>query len=222
MGRSVGLSFRPDYSVGDRRPSWGKSIARIRRLPVRCWLRTGPRHWRRRLTGNSFDDVGLVATLLSASASERQAALGQLYRRHAPAVAAFVVACRGDRPVAEQVVEEVFVDLARAPRSYDPCEETLRSYLIRQAHGICLRRAYGEHGLRSRLSETSGPWAGLQPDERVTLALALFGAMTCAKVGEVLGLPRGTVAATIRRALQRSAATWRAGEPLKPAVDQLG
>lgn len=105
--------------------------------------------------------------------------------------------------MAEKVVEEVFVDLCQAPRSYDPCEETLRSHLVRHAHKMCLRRAYSEHDLSSRPSETTGSWRDLRPEERVTLALAHFGEMKCDKVGDVLGLPSATVAETIQRALKR-------------------
>lgn len=153
-------------------------------------------------TGGS-DGTQLVAMLQSDSAAEREAALRQLYQSHAGAVMGFVFACTGNRPVAEQVVEEVFVGLARAPHSYDPSQERLRSQLVRRAHGLCLQRLPVEYDMWSRRKGETGPWRDLQPEERVTLALAHFGGMTCDEVAGVLGLHSETVAETIQRALQR-------------------
>ncbi len=144
-------------------------------------------------TGGS--DEFLVATLMSESDAERESALAELYRRHAQAVMGFAAACTGDRTVAEEVVEEVFIGLAREPRCFDAARETLRSYLVRLAHELC-----PEGPLDAR---PTGPWRELRREERVSLALVHFGGMTSDKVADFLGLPRETVDETIRSTLQR-------------------
>lgn len=141
-------------------------------------------------------DAELVVMLLSDSDAEREVALEELYRRYAGAVMGFVAACSGDQATAEQVVEDIFVRLAESPHSYDASEQTLRSHLVEQAH---LR-----HVQDLRVHQGGmGLWQVLQPEERLTLALAHFGGMTRDKVAQVLGLPRNTVSEMMRCTLQR-------------------
>ncbi len=155
------------------------------------------------MTNGGSEETRLVATLRSDSAAELEAALEAIYQRHAGAVMGFVVACTGDVPLAEQVVEEVFVGLTRAPHSYDPSHKTLRSHLVKRAHGLCLNGVPVEYDALRRRSAATAPWRDLRPEERVTLALVHFGGMTCGEVAEFLGLPRDTVVGTTTRALQR-------------------
>ncbi len=141
-------------------------------------------------------EAQLVARLRSDRGVEREAALAELYQRHGGAVMGFMVACTGNRPLAEKVVQDVFVGLARAPHLHDPSGETLRVHLVTQARWLYVREPPVEY-------TAVGPWQELPPEERMTLALAHFGGMTRAEVGQVLGVPSDTVAEMIESAIQR-------------------
>ena len=67
--------------------------------------------------------------LLRRSAGGEEAAFDALYDRHQQAVYRFALYCSGSAEVAEEITQEVFLLLIRAPRQYDAARGPLTAYL---------------------------------------------------------------------------------------------
>jgi RNA polymerase sigma-70 factor, ECF subfamily len=167
------------------------------------------------------------ATLVVAIARYQQEALAEAYRRHAGAVFGLAKRLLTSQPLAEEVVQEVFLRLWNDPGRYDPSRGTLRSYLLAQCHGrsVDLLRSEGSRRLReerdARRTAESGydleleVWdmaaadqvrravQALPEGERLAIELAYFGGLTYREVAERLGDPEGTVKSRIRTGLRR-------------------
>jgi RNA polymerase sigma-70 factor, ECF subfamily len=167
------------------------------------------------------------ATVVVAIARYSQEALAEAYRRHAGAVFGLAKRLLGSQPLAEEVVQEVFLRLWNDPGRYDPSRGTLRSYLLAQCHGrsVDLLRSEGSRRLReerdARRTAESGydleheVWDMAAADqvrravltlpapERSAIELAYFGGLTYREVAERLGEPEGTVKSRIRAGLRR-------------------
>ncbi len=156
-----------------------------------------------------------------------EAALAEVYRRHAGPVLSLAHRVLADRLLAEDVAQEVFVRLWREPSRFDAARGSLRSYLLTQAHGravdmaraISSRRRREEDDLRR---SATAPYdlerevwdldtaeqvrialAELAEGERRAIELAYFGGRTYRQVAEELGEPEGTIKSRIRSGLQR-------------------
>ncbi len=167
------------------------------------------------------------AQLVLAVARYRDDALAELYRRHGGAVHALARRVLGDDSLAEEVLQEVFVRLWRAPDRFDPERGTLRSFLLAMTHGRAVDIVRSESSRRQReerdarrtaesgydlerevwdlhLSEEVGRvLAGLRPEERRPIELAYFGGYSYRQVAELLGEAEGTVKSRIRSGLTR-------------------
>jgi RNA polymerase sigma-70 factor (ECF subfamily) len=150
-----------------------------------------------------------------------------VYRRHAPATFGLARRIVGDRALAEEVVQEVFLRLWNTPDRFDANRGSLRTYLLTQAHGRSVdvvraeasRRAREER--EARLSSEGGydlereVWDLTQAEhvrdaldrlsdgERRAIELAYFGGHTYREVAVLLGEPEGTVKSRIRSGLGR-------------------
>ena len=103
-------------------------------------IRKGPRHRRVRVTpGSRLSERDLRdaddAALGAAVAARDQRALAEVYQRHGGTSLALARRILGDRVLAEEVVQEVFVRTWNDPDRYDPERGSLRSYLYAQVHG---------------------------------------------------------------------------------------
>ena len=167
------------------------------------------------------------AALVVAVARWREDALAELYRRHSGAVLALARRLLSDREMAEEVLQEVFLRLWRAPERFDPERGSLRSYLLAQTHGRSVdllrsetsRRRREERDARERAEEVDdiereamnltladgvkAVVAGLPRDERRAIELAYFGGNTYRQVAALLETPEGTVKSRIRSGLRR-------------------
>jgi RNA polymerase sigma-70 factor (ECF subfamily) len=179
----------------------------------------------------SADDAALVRAVSEGD----EAALAELYRRHA--AGAFAVAVRILRrgELAEDVVQDLFVRLWDHPGGFDPERGSLRSFLLLQARTRSLDMLRAEGARRRRehaegvvdlaeassdpeletlsgaaLGEVRAAIAVLTPSEREAIELAFFGGLTYREVAEVLGAPEGTVKSRIRLGLQRMRRTLSA------------
>jgi RNA polymerase sigma-70 factor (ECF subfamily) len=167
------------------------------------------------------------AALVVAIGRWRQDALAEAYRRHAGAAFALARRLLGDRELAEEVLQEVFLRLWNAPERYDPERGSLRSYLLAQTHGRSVdllrsetsrrrreereARETAEHGVdieREVIDLTVADQvkevvAELPVEERRAIELAYFGGHTYRQVAVLLDEPEGTVKSRIRSGLRR-------------------
>jgi RNA polymerase sigma-70 factor (ECF subfamily) len=167
------------------------------------------------------------AALVVAVGRWRQDALAEAYRRHAGSVFALATRVLGDRALAEEVVQEIFLRLWDSPDRFDPDRGSLRSFLLAQCHGRAVdivrseqaRRHREERDLRQRAEagydlehevadlaiaqQVRDALAVLPVDERRAIELAYFGGNTYREVARLLGEPEGTVKSRIRSGLRR-------------------
>jgi len=167
------------------------------------------------------------AALVVAIGRWRQDALAEAYRRHAGAAFALARRLLGDRDLAEEVLQEVFIRLWNAPDRFDPDRGSLRSYLLAQTHGRAVdllrsetsrrrreereARETAEHGIDierevidlSVADKVKEVVAELPADERRAIELAYFGGHTYRQVAVLLEQPEGTVKSRIRSGLRR-------------------
>ena len=167
------------------------------------------------------------AALVVAIGRWREEALAEVYRRHSGAVFALARRLLGDREMAEEVLQEVFLRLWRAPERFDPERGSLRSYLLAQTHGRSVdllrsetsRRRREERDARQRAESVDDierevmnltladrvkeVVAGLPTEERRAIELAYFGGHTYRQVAVLLETPEGTVKSRIRSGLRR-------------------
>lgn len=171
------------------------------------------------------------ARLVVAIARRQADALAEAYRRHAGAVLGLARRVLGDPKLSEEIVQEVFLGLWRAPVAFDPERGSLRSYLLAQAHGKSVdvvraemsRRAREEREARLRVGSgydlerevvdltiadrVRRTMEALPEQERRAIELAYFGGQTYREVAATLGEPEGTIKTRIRTGLKRMRAT---------------
>ena len=167
------------------------------------------------------------ATLVVSIGRWHQEALAEAYRRHAGAVFALAHRLLIERPLAEEVVQEVFLRLWHHPEKFDPDRGSLRSYLLAQCHGRAVDLLRSELSRRAReqrdaaataesgydlehavvdlavAEEVRGALEALAPGERRAIELAYFGGHTYREVAALLDEPEGTVKSRIRSGLRR-------------------
>jgi RNA polymerase sigma-70 factor, ECF subfamily len=171
----------------------------------------------------SLGDAGLVVAI----ARWRKDALAEAYRRHAGSVFALARRVLVDATMAEEVVQEVFVDLWYRPERFDPDRGSLRSFLLAQSHGKAVDTVRSEQSRRNREERESRLRAdspqdidqevwqltvadrvrkaleALRPEERRAIELAYFGGHTYREAAAALGEPEGTIKTRIRTGLRR-------------------
>lgn len=166
-------------------------------------------------------------SLVVAIARWEQAALAEVFRRHAGAVFALAKRVLGPGGQAEEVVQEVFLRLWDQPDRFDPERGSLRSYLLASSHGRAVdmlrsdssrrRREEREAQFRAKAGydlelevwdltvadHIKAAVDGLPAEERRAIELAYFGGHTYREVASLLDQPEGTVKSRIRAGLRR-------------------
>jgi RNA polymerase sigma-70 factor (ECF subfamily) len=167
------------------------------------------------------------ARLVVAIARRQPDALAEVYRRHGGAIIGLARRVLSDPRLSEEVVQEVFLGLWRAPDGFDPDRGSLRSYLLTQTHGKSVDTVRAEVSRRgreereARLRAESGydlerevldltmadhvrrTMEALPEQERRAIELAYFGGQTYREVAVTLGEPEGTIKTRIRTGLKR-------------------
>lgn len=150
------------------------------------------------------------------------------FRTHSAAVFGLAFRLVGDRSLAEEVTQDVFVLLWRQPGRFDPSRGSLRSYLLTKCHGRSVdvvrhetaRRQREERDGRSRKEhqvadvsvevcdlalheQVASVVETLPAAEREAIALAYSADVTYREVAVILDTPEGTVKTRIRSGLRR-------------------
>jgi RNA polymerase sigma factor (sigma-70 family) len=167
----------------------------------------------------------LLAARLSAG---DESALGEVYDRFSSFVFGLALRVIGDRVLAEDVSQEVFVGLWNQPERFDPARGSMRAYLGTLTHRRAVDLVRREGARRRReASSTREPVeavtvadavlagvaadtvraavATLPPPQRQAIELAYFHGHTYRQVAEALGIPEGTAKSRLRLALARIA-----------------
>ena len=168
-------------------------------------------------------DVGLVVAV----ARYNPDAFAEAYRRHAGAVFALANRMLWERPIAEEVVQEIFLRLWEQPERFDGTRGSLRTFLLMDTHARCVDRIRADSRRREREERTARAaavadydldleaWdltvteqvrevmASLSDDERRAIELAYFGGHTYREVARLLDEPEGTIKSRIRTGLMR-------------------
>jgi len=167
------------------------------------------------------------ANLVVAVGRWHEPALAEIYRRHGGSVHALARRILRSDPPAEEITQEVFLDLWRNPEKFDALRGTLRSFLLARTHGKSVDVVRSEEARKRREERTTRETAtaaydidrevwdmsvaeqvkealGALPDDlRRPIELAYFGGRTYQEVAVMLDQPEGTVKSRIRSGLGR-------------------
>jgi RNA polymerase sigma-70 factor (ECF subfamily) len=155
-------------------------------------------------------------------------ALAEIFDRLAPAVYGAAVRVLGDGSAAQDVVQDVFVELWRDPGRYDPGTASLRTFLtLRARHRAVdlvrseLRRVARQERQHRLAQPAAHPLpfelvagaeaarvvrdaVALLPDnQRQVVELAYYRGLTCREVALAAGIPEGTAKSRLRLALAK-------------------
>ena len=170
-------------------------------------------------------DERLLADRLEAGDDD---ALAEVYDRYSSVVFGIARKVTANRSLAEDVTQEVFVQLWETPGRFDADRGTLRGYLGVLAHRRAVdvvrrdtRRQAREEMVEARAAPTvAGTWGQpdsvveldvadrvrgaidrLPPSQQEALRLAYYGGHTYRDVATVLGIPEGTAKSRLRAGL---------------------
>ncbi|MDX6380288.1 MAG: hypothetical protein QOI57_1312 [Rubrobacteraceae bacterium] len=165
--------------------------------------------------------------LMSLAGSGDAGAFAGLYDRHSRAAYSLAYRMMGERQAAEDLVQEAFLQVWRAARSYRAERGSVRTWILSIAHnrGIDqLRSTASRRRTQEKVepSPTSQPseafaetWRNLQreqvrealrslPSEQLkVLELAYYSGYTHMEIAKLLDLPLGTVKGRMRLGLQK-------------------
>src|SRR5262245_46858595 len=158
-------------------------------------------------------------SLLQKLAQGGKTALGDFYDRYAGLVNGLALRILRDVAEAEDVVQEVFLQMWRQASRYDPQRGRPEAWLCTIARTRALdrlrrRAARHESGAEMGPVPSAPPrneealsvrkaLAGLSTDQRRAVELAYYDGMTQSEIAERLGEPLGTIKTRIRTAMMR-------------------
>ena len=161
----------------------------------------------------------------------------RLYDEHAQALFAFLLNFTRHEADTRDLLQEVFVKVAKRPELLDPVRDE-RSFLLRLAHNLAIdlirRRGTREKHHEQLASELASIFApASQPDEgafreavgaalgeipaeqRAVVHLKLWEGLTFERIAQVLGIPPNTAASRYRYGLDKLR------ERLRPLYDEI-
>jgi len=168
------------------------------------------------------------APLLDRIARGDSDALGALYDRHAPRVLGLTTRILSDREEAEDVLQEVFLQVWRAPGRFEASRGSALTWLLVLARSRAidrlraLRRRGRDRHVEIGAAEVPAPGdlerdtqtsqeadtvrrvlAGLPADQRRALELAYFEGYTQSEIAALTGAPLGTVKTRLRQGMMK-------------------
>jgi RNA polymerase sigma factor (sigma-70 family) len=149
------------------------------------------------------------------------AAFDELFRRYGAAAHGLALRVTGQELLAQEVVQDAFLALWRAPEAYDPSRGPFRTFFLSLVHHRAVDTVRREERLRKRTERALNPedvygedvaegvveeaylgqrrlevraaLSTLPVDQRKVLEMAYFGGATQAQISAELGIPIGTV-----------------------------
>ena len=192
------------------------------------WARRDPPRPAAEVTPASPSGGDPLAGLLGRVAGGDEPAFAELYRRVAPAVFGLVTKVVRDPAQAEEVTQEVFVELWRTAPRFDPARGAARSWIMTCAHRRAVDRVRSAERAARRDDLVGRRDQGRPYDEvveqvetslarehvrrgldaltdlqREAVVLAYYGGYTHREIAELLGVPSGTVKTRLRDGLIR-------------------
>lgn len=173
------------------------------------------------MTGNELEPSATDTSLLSSIRSGNQGAMSVLYDRYSSIVYSVALRVLSDTGMAEDILQEVFMQLWRNPASFDAARGKLAPWLavITRNRAIdLLRKRRPENDVdditisvepdlaaetaRSRAMEKVRAVLGEMPaPQRSAVEMAYFQGMTHTEIAQKTGEPLGTIKTRIRTAL---------------------
>ncbi len=165
-------------------------------------------------------DAALVARI----ADGDRDALETAFNHYGGAIKSIAMRVLRNETIAEDTVQEVFVDFWKSPEKFDHSRGSLRTFLITIAHRRAVDAVRSEQARFNReekVPEDFQPsideqvWSlslsesvrealqRLDENERDAITLAYFGDMSYVQVAERLGQPEGTVKSRIRSGMRK-------------------
>jgi RNA polymerase sigma-70 factor (ECF subfamily) len=171
------------------------------------------------VTRDAGDEMRLVARIRAGD----QQAMSELYDRYSKVVYAVALRVLQDAAGAEDVLQDIFLQLWRNPDAFDASRGSLAAWLAVIARHRSIDR------LRKRRPETDiedcviasgldlrdeteralliekvrGALASMSPEQRQAMELAFFQGLTHTEIAEKTGEPLGTIKTRIRSGLQQ-------------------
>jgi RNA polymerase sigma-70 factor, ECF subfamily len=167
--------------------------------------------------------------LVSRAARGDRLALRRLYDLYSPAAMAIALRMLKNRPVAEEIVQDTFVEVWRRAREYDASRGTVSAWIATIARTRALDRLRAEGRLsaakekaaaepeapsvaplelaveRQNRELVNAALATLPAEQRAAIELAYFDGLTQREIAEKLGQPLGTVKTRVRLAMEKLA-----------------
>lgn len=159
-------------------------------------------------------------SLLERLAGGDKSALAELYDSHAGLINGLTLRILRDAAEAEDVVQEVFLQVWRQAERYDPARGTPEAWLSTIARTRALDRLRRRAARREDADDGAAPVSARAPqieaalavrtalralsdDQRRAVELAYYGGLTHTEIAQALGAPLGTIKTRIRAALLR-------------------
>jgi RNA polymerase sigma-70 factor (ECF subfamily) len=161
-----------------------------------------------------------VETVRAVARGDR-AALAILYDRYSPIMFALALRIVRERREAEDLLHDVFLEVWRTAKDYDPDRGRVRTWLTIRMRSRALdlqksarvSRNVGDDSVLDRVASDTDiadspdrarvrkALGDLPPEQRQVLELGYFEGLSCSEIAEKLGTPIGTVKSRVAAAL---------------------
>ena len=169
--------------------------------------------------GGPDPDVELVRAVARGDRS----ALAALYDRYSPIMFALALRIVRERREAEDLLHDVFLEVWRSAKAYDPERGRVRTWLTIRMRSRALdlqksarvSRNVGDDSLLDRVAADGNvaespdrarvrtALAALPTEQRQVLELGYFDGLSCSEIADRLGTPIGTVKSRVAAALSK-------------------
>ena len=203
------------------------------------------RRGQRSVASQRADELTDEECMTRLSGPEVEAALSALYDRYARTVYGVGLKILGDRTLAEELVQDVFLKVWRSSRTFDSSRSSFSTWLYRVTRSAAIdlyrKRASrvrqvpdGATHIAAARDSSAGPqevvdesWLSwrvsralemLDAPHREVIELAYFGGLSQREVSERTGVPLGTVKTRTASAFRRLRRELAVGDTLREAI----